>query len=105
MSIDADDLLLSLMQVADDPEVPAPAPKPTAPSVLSAIKPYPYHKGCKGMVTVTPGIDEEEGPVVMFSCAKCGMQSVVKARPIARKGNTVVADVTQPEWVHEPDTV
>ena len=99
---EADDLMLSLMQIAD--EAPAPEPASKAPNALSSLKPYPHHKGeCGGMVSVQPGGDEETGePLLRFFCVKCGKDEIM---PMQLKGmqGVCIGDVKAPEWVEPPN--
>lgn len=94
---EADDLMLSLMQVADD--TPAPEASPKAAGPLSRLKPYPHHKGsCLGAVQVCPGQDEEDNLVLLFRCVKCGKDEIV---PMLVEGDTGAVKV--PGWVEPPN--
>ena len=103
---EADDLMLNLMQVADDVE--PPPEKPVAGSnPLSSLKPYPHHKDCGGAVQTAIGVDEEEEDpskrfVFRFFCVKCNKEEIVPAKVIAQHGDNVAMDVMPPEWVSGP---
>ena len=102
MSGEADDLMLNLMQIAD--EVPAPEPAATAPNPLAALKPYPHHKGeCLGAVAVQPGVDEDSGQMLLrFVCAKCGKEEIVPMQVHDENGAHVGA-AKAPDWVASPN--
>lgn len=92
------DLMLNLMQIADEPDAP-PEPSASNDNPLSRLKPYPYHKGsCMGMVCVQPGCDEDENPLMKFVCAKCGKEEIM---PMEISGTE--AKVKSPEWVAPPN--
>lgn len=94
---EADDLMLSLMQIAD--EEPATLEVSSAANPLASLKPYPHHKGsCMGAVQVCPGQDEEDNFVLMFRCIKCGKDEIV---PMIVDGNT--GAVKAPDWVASPN--
>ncbi len=94
---EADDLMLSLMQIAD--EEPTTPEVSSAANPLAALKPYPHHKGsCMGMVHFRPGKDEEDNFVSLFLCAKCGKEEIV---PMLVEGNE--GAVKAPDWVAPPN--
>lgn len=93
------DLMLNLMQIADEPEVlPDPSTAPND-NPLAKLKPYPHHKGeCLGMVAVQPGEDEDENPLMLFKCIKCGKEEIM---PMQIQGNA--GRVQSPAWVAPPN--
>lgn len=99
---EADDLMLSLMQIAD--EAPAPEAVSNSPNVLSSIKPYPHHKGeCGGLVNVQPGGDEESGePLLRFFCVKCGKDEIMPMQ-LKNEQGVCTGESKAPEWVAPPN--
>lgn len=101
MSGEADDLLLSLMQIADDPEEIS-VPKGPSTNPLAKMKPYYSHKGCGGMVSFIPGSDDEDNIVIQASCMKCGFADYISPNTLMTSGDTlrIVGDL--PDWVEAP---
>lgn len=98
---EADDLMLNLMQIAD--EAPAPEAVSNAPNVLSSIKPYPHHKGeCSGMVHVQSGTNEDEEPCLRFFCAKCGKDEIMPMQ-VKNEQGVCTGFAGAPEWVSPPN--
>lgn len=93
---EADNLMLQLLQI---PDAPVPTPPAAGPSPLDSLKPFPFHKGCGGMVQVKLGTDDDENLVAHVKCAKCGFEDYVQIQPVADDG----AYVPFPEWVSPPN--
>ena len=99
MSGEVDDLMLSLFQIADDRPAVEPVSKDYS-SVLQDIKPYPFHKGCGGMIAIEEGFDEEDNEAVSsFTCTKCGYAETVNV-PIPEDGKVIMK---LPVWVSPPN--
>ena len=97
MTGEADDLMLSLMQIAD--EAPAPDVPSKGVNPLQKIKPYPSHKGdCGGMVAAQPGKDEEGNFCMLFRCMKCGQEEIVEMEVKGDEGF-----LKAPSWVDPPN--
>ena len=97
MTGEADDLMLSLMQIAD--EAPAPDAPTKGVNPLAAIKPYPSHSGdCGGMVASIPGKDEDENFCMLFRCMKCGQEEIVPMVVVGDEGS-----LKAPSWVKPPN--
>lgn len=91
-------LELSKLLNAGVPAPPIPASESTFKNPLEAIKPYPHHAGCGGMVLAFMGLNEEEDPVIMFKCSKCGLEDIVEPVEVE---DALTFD--PPYWVLKPN--